>query len=113
MPDYKALAHLLIEPLLSSASLQMDVETTCGGRKVWLRLAFDPKDRGQRGWLGLGQQSSGIKPEQSQPYLQPKAQPPSSGGEKARCHNPKLHHRVQHRPHKKHKRNYRLSPAGM
>jgi predicted RNA-binding protein YlqC (UPF0109 family) len=47
MPDYKALAHLLIEPLLSSASLQMDVETTCGGRKVWLRLAFDSKDRGR------------------------------------------------------------------
>jgi predicted RNA-binding protein YlqC (UPF0109 family) len=47
MPDYKALAHLLIEPLLSSASLQTDVETTCGGRKVWLRLAFDPKDRGR------------------------------------------------------------------
>ncbi|MGY2837184.1 KH domain-containing protein [Thermostichus sp. MS-CIW-41] len=47
MPDYKALVHLLIEPLLSSASLQMDVETTCGGRKVWLRLAFDPKDRGR------------------------------------------------------------------
>ncbi len=47
MPDYETLAHLLIEPLLSRGPLQTDVETTCGGRKVWLRLAFDPKDRGR------------------------------------------------------------------
>ncbi len=47
MPDYKALAHLLIEPLTGPGGLKMDVETTCAGQKVWLRLAFDPKDRGR------------------------------------------------------------------
>lgn len=47
MPDYQALAHLLIEPLISPAKLRMDLETTCAGQKVWLRLAFDPKDRGR------------------------------------------------------------------
>jgi predicted RNA-binding protein YlqC (UPF0109 family) len=60
MPDYKALAHLLIEPLLSSASLQMDVETTCGGRKVWLRLAFAPMDGGGF-WGGGGRTLQAIR----------------------------------------------------
>jgi hypothetical protein len=48
MPDYQALARLFLEPLMDNAgSLVIDSEVTRGGHKVWLRVAFDARDKGR------------------------------------------------------------------
>ncbi|MDX2271641.1 MAG: KH domain-containing protein [Cyanobacteriota bacterium] len=47
-PDYAALTRLLLEPLVEDlTTLTVDREITCGGSKIWLRVAFDPKDKGR------------------------------------------------------------------
>jgi hypothetical protein len=39
---------LLIEPLVEDpASLHIDLEATCGGERIWVRVAFDNKDKGR------------------------------------------------------------------
>lgn len=47
-PDYVGLALLLLEPLLEDPSqLLLDRETTCQGKRVWLRVQFSAKDKGR------------------------------------------------------------------
>ncbi len=48
MADYTLLVRLFMEPLLGDPrSLQIDCELTCGGKRIWLRVAFDNEDRGR------------------------------------------------------------------
>ncbi len=48
MPDYATLTRLLIEPLVEDpASLHIDLEATCGGERIWMRVSFDNKDKGR------------------------------------------------------------------
>ncbi len=47
-PDYRALAVFLIQPLLDMPEkLVISAEKTLGGRKVRLRVAFAPLDKGR------------------------------------------------------------------
>lgn len=47
--DYEALAHFLMAPFLDNpAALKFHVETLAGGKKLWLRAAFDEtEDKGR------------------------------------------------------------------
>ncbi len=48
LPEYERLATLLLEPLVGSPeTLKIDCEVYAGGRRVWLRAAVDPADRGR------------------------------------------------------------------
>jgi uncharacterized protein len=47
-PDYEQLARFLIEPFLEDPqSLKIDSEPNPQSKKIWLRVAFDPSDRGK------------------------------------------------------------------
>lgn len=47
--DYEAIAHFLMAPFLDNpAALKFHVETLAGGKKLWLRAAFDEtEDKGR------------------------------------------------------------------
>jgi predicted RNA-binding protein YlqC (UPF0109 family) len=46
--DYEQLARFLIEPFLEDPqSLKIDSEPNPQSKKIWLRVAFDPSDRGK------------------------------------------------------------------
>ncbi|MEM9162033.1 MAG: KH domain-containing protein [Cyanobacteria bacterium P01_F01_bin.4] len=48
MPDFEALVRYLVEPLLEAPdSLRINSETLAGGKRLWLRLAFDGEDKGR------------------------------------------------------------------
>lgn len=47
-PDYRTLVRYLVEPLIEDQqSLRVDIESTGGGKRVWVRLSFDAQDRGR------------------------------------------------------------------
>ncbi|MFP4299856.1 MAG: KH domain-containing protein [Spirulinaceae cyanobacterium] len=47
-PDYAQLVRFLMEPLLDSPeSLSVNCEFVNQGKRVWVRVAFDPADRGR------------------------------------------------------------------
>ena len=48
MPDYLSLTRMLLEPLLEeSSTMSVDCETTCGGKRVLLRVSFSQADKGR------------------------------------------------------------------
>ena len=48
MPDFEALVRFLIQPLLDQPdSLKVHCETLGGGKRVWVRVAFDGDDKGR------------------------------------------------------------------
>lgn len=48
MPDYNALISFLLKPLLTHPeSLRVDFESNSKSDRVWIRVAFDPEDRGR------------------------------------------------------------------
>ena len=48
MPDYKALICFLLKPLLLHPEvLRVDFESNSKGDRLWIRVAFDPEDRGR------------------------------------------------------------------
>ena len=48
MPDYKALICFLLKPLLAHPEvLRVDFESNSKGDRLWIRVAFDPEDRGR------------------------------------------------------------------
>lgn len=48
MPDYQALISFLLKPLLAHPdALRVDFESNSKGDRVWIRVAFDPEDRGR------------------------------------------------------------------
>lgn len=48
MPDYNALISFLLKPLLTHPdALRVDFESNSKGDRVWIRVAFDPEDRGR------------------------------------------------------------------
>lgn len=48
MPDFEALVRFLIQPLLDQPeSLKVHCETLGGGKRVWVRVAFDGEDKGR------------------------------------------------------------------
>lgn len=47
-PDYEQLARFLIEPFLEDPqSLSINSEPNSQSKKIWLRVAFEPSDRGK------------------------------------------------------------------
>ncbi|GAB4217622.1 MAG: KH domain-containing protein [Synechococcales cyanobacterium] len=47
-PDYPALLRVLLEPLLEDPqSLRIHTEITAGGKKVWIRVAFQDSQKGR------------------------------------------------------------------
>ncbi len=47
-PDYRQLTIFLVKPLLDSPEqLVVSSETTLGGRRIRLRIAFDGEDKGR------------------------------------------------------------------
>jgi len=47
-PDYRQLAVFLVQPLLETPEkLAVSSEATLGGRRIRLRVAFDPGDKGR------------------------------------------------------------------
>jgi uncharacterized protein len=47
-PDYKVLAGFLLEPILEQReALRINCETNSSGTRTWLRVAFDPQDKGR------------------------------------------------------------------
>lgn len=47
-PDYRALVKQLVEPLVEDpGSLRVDLETTGGGKRIWVRLSVQPQYRGR------------------------------------------------------------------
>ena len=47
-PDYEKLVRFLIEPFLENPqTLRVNLETNPHKRKIWLRIAFDQRDRGK------------------------------------------------------------------
>ena len=47
MPDYNALISFLLKPLLAHPeALRVDFESNSKSDRVWIRVAFDPEDRG-------------------------------------------------------------------
>lgn len=48
MPDYNALISFLLKPLLAHPeALRVDFESNSKSDRVWIRVAFDPEDRGR------------------------------------------------------------------
>ncbi|MBD2177551.1 KH domain-containing protein [Pseudanabaena sp. FACHB-1998] len=48
MPDYNALISFLLKPLLTHPdALRVDFESNSKSDRVWIRVAFDPEDRGR------------------------------------------------------------------
>lgn len=48
MPDYNALISFLLKPLLAHPeALRVDFESNSKNDRVWIRVAFDPEDRGR------------------------------------------------------------------
>ncbi|BBC22804.1 KH domain-containing protein [Pseudanabaena sp. ABRG5-3] len=48
MPDYNSLISFLLKPLLSHPdALRVDFESNSKSDRVWIRVAFDPEDRGR------------------------------------------------------------------
>ena len=48
MPDYNALICFLLKPLLAHPeALRVDFESNSKGDRLWIRVAFDPEDRGR------------------------------------------------------------------
>lgn len=48
MPDYNALISFLLKPLLARPdALRVDFESNSKSDRVWIRVAFDPEDRGR------------------------------------------------------------------
>ena len=48
MPDYNALISFLLKPLLTNPdALRVDFESNNNSDRVWIRVAFDPEDRGR------------------------------------------------------------------
>ncbi|MEO0458504.1 MAG: KH domain-containing protein [Cyanobacteria bacterium P01_A01_bin.114] len=48
MPDFEALVQYLVEPFLESPdSLKVNSEKLAGGKRLWLRVAFDGEDKGR------------------------------------------------------------------
>ena len=48
MPDYNALISFLLKPLLTYPdALKIDFESNANRDRIWIRVAFDPEDRGQ------------------------------------------------------------------
>ena len=48
MPDYNALISFLLKPLLGNPdALRVDFESNSNNDRVWIRVAFDPEDRGR------------------------------------------------------------------
>ncbi len=48
MPDYNALISFLLKPLLANPdALRVDFESNSKSDRVWIRVAFDPEDRGR------------------------------------------------------------------
>lgn len=48
MPDYNALISFLLKPLLTRPeALRVDFESNSKSDRVWIRVAFDPEDRGR------------------------------------------------------------------
>ena len=48
MPDYNALISFLLKPLLTYPhALKVDFESNANSDRIWIRVAFDPEDRGQ------------------------------------------------------------------
>ncbi len=48
MPDYNALISFLLKPLLGHPeALRVDFESNSNNDRVWIRVAFDPEDRGR------------------------------------------------------------------
>lgn len=46
--DYNTLIEFLLEPFLESPqSLRIDTELCTAGQKAWIRVAFDPADKGR------------------------------------------------------------------
>ncbi|MBR8826285.1 MAG: KH domain-containing protein [Gomphosphaeria aponina SAG 52.96 = DSM 107014] len=47
-PDYSGLMQFLVQPLLDSpAALSIDCEQFNNNQRVWIRLAFEPSDKGR------------------------------------------------------------------
>jgi predicted RNA-binding protein YlqC (UPF0109 family) len=48
VPDYNALISFLLKPLLAHPeALRVDFESNSKSDRVWIRVAFDPEDRGR------------------------------------------------------------------
>jgi len=48
VPDYNALISFLLKPLLAHPeALRVDFESNSKNDRVWIRVAFDPEDRGR------------------------------------------------------------------
>ena len=48
MPDYNALISFLLKPLLTyPEALRVDFESNSKSDRVWIRVAFNPEDRGR------------------------------------------------------------------
>lgn len=48
MPDYNALISFLLKPLLTHPdALKVDFESSSKSDRIWIRVAFDPEDRGR------------------------------------------------------------------
>ncbi|WP_271251629.1 KH domain-containing protein [Pseudanabaena sp. Chao 1811] len=48
MPDYNSLISFLLKPLLAHPdALRVDFESNSKSDRVWIRVAFDPEDRGR------------------------------------------------------------------
>jgi predicted RNA-binding protein YlqC (UPF0109 family) len=48
VPDYNALISFLLKPLLAHPeALRLDFESNSKSDRVWIRVAFDPEDRGR------------------------------------------------------------------
>ncbi|MEO0541188.1 MAG: KH domain-containing protein [Cyanobacteria bacterium P01_A01_bin.105] len=48
MPDFEALVRFLIQPLLDQPeSLKVHCETLGGGKRIWVRVAFEGEDKGR------------------------------------------------------------------
>jgi predicted RNA-binding protein YlqC (UPF0109 family) len=48
MPDYNSLISFLLKPLLAHPdALRVDFESNSKSDRIWIRVAFDPEDRGR------------------------------------------------------------------
>ena len=48
MPDFESLVRFLVTPFLESPdALKLDFEPLSGGRRLWIRVAFDGEDKGR------------------------------------------------------------------
>ncbi|NEP17200.1 MAG: KH domain-containing protein [Leptolyngbya sp. SIO4C1] len=48
VPDFEALVRYLVEPFLDTPeALRLDCERLSGGKRLWIRVAFDGEDKGR------------------------------------------------------------------